>query len=76
MKKINALISSDRDKDCTHEMGFRYMGSVPCTGPLVCIMCGATKVTYAFSDPFRQMPFVKSDYYERYGLNFDRYKTY
>lgn len=39
-KKIHALIPSERDKDCTHELGFSWSGKVPCTGRKLCYMCG------------------------------------
>jgi hypothetical protein len=39
--KKNALDPAERKKICTHELGFRYSGRIPCTGPKVCWMCGA-----------------------------------
>jgi len=39
MKKIFALIPSERSKECPHEH-MHYRGTIPCTGPRVCSMCG------------------------------------
>jgi hypothetical protein len=39
-KKRFALNPRERDKECSHELGFRYNGTIPCTGPKVCLMCG------------------------------------
>lgn len=41
MKKIYALIPSERDKECTDHI-FRFMGAIPCTGLKRCVLCGAT----------------------------------
>jgi len=40
MKKIFALVPSEREKDCTHPLGFPYTGHIPCTGPRRCPLCG------------------------------------
>lgn len=37
--KIHALIPSERAKFCDHQ-GASYGGGIPCTGPIVCHMCG------------------------------------
>lgn len=39
-KKQYALNPSEREKECTHELGFAYTGTIPCTGPRICRMCG------------------------------------
>ena len=39
-KKQYALDPAEREKECTHELGFAYRGSIPCTGPRICYMCG------------------------------------
>ncbi len=38
--KKNALDPAEREKECAHELGFSYTGTIPCTGPKVCYMCG------------------------------------
>ena len=38
-RKKYALIPAERKKPCTHTMR-AYRGRVPCTGPVVCLMCG------------------------------------
>lgn len=39
MKKIYALIPSEREKECTsHHMA--WDGKMPCTGVYKCMMCG------------------------------------
>ena len=40
MKKQFALVPDERAKECT-EHQFRYTGRIPCTGQIVCSMCGA-----------------------------------
>jgi len=37
-----ALIPSERSKPCT-DHSFRYTGTIPCTGPQVCYLCGTQK---------------------------------
>lgn len=39
MKKIHALIPSEREKTCLHEHA-PHCGSMPKTGPFCCTMCG------------------------------------
>ncbi|MCB7128155.1 MAG: hypothetical protein J3T61_01290 [Candidatus Brocadiales bacterium] len=39
IKKKNALLSTEREKECLHEHG-QFIGFVPNTGPFVCRMCG------------------------------------
>jgi len=39
-KKIYALIPAERDKECVHDTGFPYRGTIPGTGSRVCRMCG------------------------------------
>ena len=41
MNKRFALIPEEREKECTHEW-MHFRGSMPCTGPKVCSMCGLT----------------------------------
>lgn len=38
--KKYALGPAEREKECTHEMGFHYRGTMPNTGPRICSMCG------------------------------------
>jgi hypothetical protein len=38
--KIYALVPSERLKECDHFSGFSYTGTIPCTGPRVCHLCG------------------------------------
>ena len=40
MKKKYALVPSEREKECYHEMGFYWTGKIPCTGIRICYMCG------------------------------------
>ena len=40
-KKIHALIPTEREKECDHAMGFPYTGTIPCTGPRTCPLCGS-----------------------------------
>ena len=40
--KIWALIPEIRKQVCYHEHR-RYLGRIPCTGPLACYMCGHRK---------------------------------
>lgn len=40
-KKTLALVPSVREQDCPHAH-VPYRGRVPCTGPRICSMCGAT----------------------------------
>jgi hypothetical protein len=40
-KKRFALLPEEREKDCDHSH-MPYRGSVPCTGPRACTMCGMT----------------------------------
>lgn len=42
MKKIYALISSEREKECTEHF-FYYAGRMPCTGKYRCMLCGEVK---------------------------------
>ena len=42
MNKRFALIPSERERECTHEW-LHFRGSIPCTGPRVCSMCGLTE---------------------------------
>lgn len=37
--KKNAAFSEERTKICAHEH-VRYRGAIPCTGPIICTMCG------------------------------------
>jgi hypothetical protein len=37
--KKNALVPSERLKECTHEYGGAWTGTVPCTGTYECHMC-------------------------------------
>ncbi len=39
-KKIFALVPSEREKECDHRQA-AYSGRIPCTGPIICAMCGA-----------------------------------
>ena len=39
MKKRYALVASEREKECPH-VHVPFTGSIPCTGPRVCSMCG------------------------------------
>lgn len=41
------LIPEHRNEPCDHFLAFRYQGRVPCTGPRVCDMCGATEAEVA-----------------------------
>ncbi len=50
MKKINALNPAEREKECTHEAGFRWTGKMPCTGTLRCFMCGTEQPMQVFED--------------------------
>lgn len=36
-----ALVPSEREKVCDHPSGFAYTGTIPCTGPLKCGLCGS-----------------------------------
>lgn len=38
-RKKFALVPSERERICVHHH-VHYRGEVPCTGPLVCSMCG------------------------------------
>ena len=38
-KKTLAMYPSERDKVCDHQH-VHYRGSFPCTGPVICSMCG------------------------------------
>ena len=38
-KKIYALIAEVREQECDHLM-LHWTGQIPCTGQLVCYMCG------------------------------------
>lgn len=40
MKKRFALMPSEREKECHHELGFRWSGAIPCTGIQRCLLCG------------------------------------
>lgn len=42
MKQRFALIPAEREKECEH-LHMPYRGSIPCTGPRVCTMCGLTE---------------------------------
>lgn len=39
-KMVNALDPRLRDRVCRHVGGFTYQGTIPCTGPKACSMCG------------------------------------
>ena len=39
-KKRFALFPEAREQECDHPLGFPYAGSVPCTGPRKCPLCG------------------------------------
>ena len=39
--KINALVPSERDKPCCHKC-VRWNGRIPCTGRVLCSMCGTS----------------------------------
>lgn len=39
MKKIYAQCPEERNKECYHDHT-PYRGSIPCTGPRICTMCG------------------------------------
>jgi len=41
-KRIHCLDPAEREKECT-EHTFQYQGTIPCTGPQVCIYCGTRK---------------------------------
>lgn len=43
-KKANALIPSERLKECEPHH-WAYSGRMPCTGLIKCSMCGSTKPT-------------------------------
>jgi len=34
------MIPEMRELECEHTLGFPYTGTIPCTGPRVCPMCG------------------------------------
>lgn len=38
--KKYALDPKEREKECSHELGFAYSGRIPCTRPHICYMCG------------------------------------
>ena len=42
-KKIHALYPDVREQECDHPGGFPYRGTIPCTGPQVCYLCGTHK---------------------------------
>ena len=42
MKKIYALVSNEREKECVDHL-WRYSGTIPCTGLVKCTVCGTTK---------------------------------
>jgi len=42
MLKRFALIPEEREKECNHAF-LHFRGSMPCTGPKVCSMCGLTE---------------------------------
>jgi hypothetical protein len=41
--KVNALVPSERKKECLHSAGYRWTGTMPCTGVLKCYMCNHIK---------------------------------
>ena len=51
VKKKYALIASEREKIC-EEHKMRFVGRVPCSGPLQCMLCGSEKRGYV-SQPFK-----------------------
>ena len=55
-RQINALIPSERVKVCLHShTPFRARHGMPCTGPLVCTMCGQTFAYHADRDAYRSI---------------------
>lgn len=41
-KKRYALVPSESEKVCTKH-AWSYSGAMPCTGPILCTMCGTTR---------------------------------
>ncbi len=39
-KKIYAANPDVRGQECDHPFGFPYTGTIPCTGPEICPLCG------------------------------------
>lgn len=42
IRKRFALLPEERGKACTYHL-WRFTGTVPCTGPQVCTLCGTRK---------------------------------
>ena len=53
MNKRFALIPAEREKECTHEW-LHFRGTIPCTGPKVCSMCGLTEAQIQDEQAARQ----------------------
>lgn len=43
MKKRFCCIPEEREKECTHHLGWSWTGQIPCTGRQVCHLCGLTR---------------------------------
>ena len=45
-KKINALVPSEREKECDHKGFGAWSRKMPCTGKYRCVMCGTELSSY------------------------------
>ncbi len=74
--KKYALDPAEREKECTHEMGFPLRGTVPNTGPRICRMCGTNRedtICTRCPEPLGQAFFVEPITGRRYHCYHDDY---
>ena len=70
MKKLHALDPKVREQECEHTHT-PFSGSIPCTGPRICTMCGAWRIP---SDVWKALHADRKHTLSDGGLAFTRFE--